>query len=75
MLNSFLCISFQWYSVNTKDLPADMCERFIQLHEDEATKEFLDNCYVKADWILTQIMHLVVKAALSLVLTNTSING
>ena len=65
----------QWYEVDTDKLPAEISTKFIQMEEDETTKQFLDNCYLKADWIITQLMHLTVKAALGFIMTNTSING
>ncbi len=66
---------FQWYKVDVSKLPADLCEHFMQSDEDEETKTFIESCYDKADWVVTQMTHLLVKSFLSWFMTPTSING
>ncbi|KAL4234759.1 Methyltransferase-like protein 9 [Mactra antiquata] len=64
-----------WYFVKRSSLPADLCDSFVQLHQDGETGDFLENCYEKSDWVFTQIYHSFAKAFLSWFMENTSING
>ena len=66
---------FQWYYIDKSKLPENICERFIQFHQDDEASEFLENCYEKADWVLVQIGHSLAKSVLSWFMTATSING
>ncbi|WAR11794.1 METL9-like protein, partial [Mya arenaria] len=54
-----------WYSVDHSRLPEWMCDHFVQLSEDSETRDFLENCYEKSDWVVTQIYHSLAKAFLS----------
>ena len=67
--------TFQWYGLDVTKMPEDVCERFVQFTEDAETKEFLENCYEKSDWLFTQLYHLMFKALLRWFMTQTSING
>ncbi len=49
--------------------------KFIQFNEDLETKEFIDSCYVKSEWFLTQLFHSVMFTVLKFFMANTSING
>ncbi|XP_052817997.1 uncharacterized protein LOC128244019 [Mya arenaria] len=64
-----------WYSVDHSRLPEWMCDHFVQLSEDSETRDFLENCYEKSDWVVTQIYHSLAKAFLSWFMETTSING
>ncbi|XP_029637362.1 methyltransferase-like protein 9 [Octopus sinensis] len=64
-----------WYKVNLKRIPEHMHKKFYCLHQDEETKEFLEGCYEKADWIFTQIFYSLFRSVLSWFMTNTSINA
>ena len=55
--------------------PSDVCNLFLQSHQDSATEEFLHTCKEKSDWLFTQMYHGVVATLLSLFMTQTSING
>ncbi|XP_061196972.1 protein-L-histidine N-pros-methyltransferase-like [Saccostrea echinata] len=64
-----------WYSFDRARVSADVCECFIQFHQDAETEQFLSDCYEKADWIFTQLYHSIAKSILSWFMTSTSING
>lgn len=64
-----------WYSFDRAKVTDDVCERFIQFHQDEETQQFLSNCYEKADWLFTQLYYSVAKSVLGWFMTSTSING
>ncbi|XP_045192479.1 protein-L-histidine N-pros-methyltransferase-like isoform X2 [Mercenaria mercenaria] len=64
-----------WYFVKRSNLPADLCDSFLQLDQDSETMDFLENCYEKSDWVFMQIYHSVAKSLLSWFMENTSING
>lgn len=68
-------LSLQWYSFDRAKVTDDVCERFIQFHQDEETQQFLSNCYEKADWLFTQLYYSVAKSVLGWFMTSTSING
>ncbi|KAL8590549.1 hypothetical protein ACOMHN_010985 [Nucella lapillus] len=65
----------RWYSVDKDKLSEEMYDKFVALNEDEETKEFLDHCYEKADWIFTQLFHSLAQMVLGVFMTKTSING
>ena len=71
----YYVLYFQWYQVKLEDFSPDLCDKFVQFHEDVETKVFLDNCYAKSDWLLTQMYHLLAKSLLSWFMNTTSING
>lgn len=70
-----MALSLQWYSFDRAKVTDDVCERFIQFHQDEETQQFLSNCYEKADWLFTQLYYSVAKSVLGWFMTSTSING
>lgn len=65
----------EWYCVNENRLSAELREKFLSLHEDDETKQFLRLSSEKSDFIFVQIYHTIVKCFLSWVLNNTTING
>ncbi|XP_076470217.1 protein-L-histidine N-pros-methyltransferase-like isoform X1 [Babylonia areolata] len=65
----------RWYHVDQGKLSEELCEKFVALNEDEETKEFLEHCYEKADWIFTQLFHSLAQMVLGVFMTKTSING
>ena len=50
-------------------------DRFIEMFEDEATKEFINSSVDQADSVLTQMWHSLAKSVLSFFYTQTDING
>jgi len=65
-----------WYTVDLQSISDDRIRnKFQQLSADEETKAFLEQSFDKSDWIFTQIYHNVAKAFLSLVYSQTDING
>jgi len=65
-----------WYEVNLANIKDDrILSKFIQLDADKETQEFIDQSVDKSDWILTQIYHNFAKAVLSMLYTQTDING
>ncbi|KAH3771347.1 protein-L-histidine N-pros-methyltransferase-like [Dreissena polymorpha] len=64
-----------WYCVEKSILSEAISEKFVQFHEDPETHEFLSKCYEKADWVFTQLYHLLAKSVMSWFMENTSING
>ncbi|XP_038067322.1 methyltransferase-like protein 9 [Patiria miniata] len=65
----------KWYNCNLDDFPEDLRVLFHQCHMDSATEKFLDSCYQKSDWIITQAWHSLAKAFLGFFMSSTSING
>ena len=76
----------QWYAVDpsnlgknpTKAEHAEMrriVEHFVEMYEDEATKEFISDSVDQADSVLTQMWHSLAKSVLSFFYTQTDING
>ena len=52
-----------------------MSERCIISYQDNDTKQFIENCIEKADWIITQIVNSLLQFFLMFFMTKTSING
>ena len=50
-------------------------KKWIQLKQDEQTLNFLEHCYDKSDWVLTQLYHSIATSVLNWFMTKTSING
>lgn len=76
----------QWYAIDpsnlgkspTKDSRVEMrriVEHFVEMYEDEATKEFISDSVDQADSVLTQMWHSLAKSLLSFFYTQTDING
>jgi hypothetical protein len=64
----------QWYIIpDLHQLPQS--SKFLQLNEDAETKQFIDNCYEKSDWFITQIIQSAIMSFLKWFMTNTSVNG
>ncbi|KAK2155479.1 hypothetical protein LSH36_239g03020 [Paralvinella palmiformis] len=64
-----------WYYIDEDQVPVELCEKFIQFHEDVETKKFLQSCFEKSDWMMTQLYHVIAKSLLSWFMNTTSING
>ncbi|KAJ0178396.1 hypothetical protein K1T71_006219 [Dendrolimus kikuchii] len=65
----------QWYQVRKDRLTPELEEKFVQLHPDEETKEFLSQSIDKSTWVWTQIWYLLAKAVLKHFWSITDING
>jgi hypothetical protein len=50
-------------------------DSFIEMYEDEATKNFISDSVDQADSVITQLWHSLAKSILSLFYTQTDING
>ena len=50
-------------------------DRFIEMFEDEATKDFISSSVDQADSVITQLWHSLAKSLLSFFYTQTDING
>ena len=70
-----VCFPLQWYELDTSGMPEELEMKFLQSKEDDETKEFLANCYDKAEWIFTQLYHMVARSVLSWFMSSTSANG
>ncbi|XP_041454107.1 methyltransferase-like protein 9 [Lytechinus variegatus] len=64
-----------WYSCDTSKLPDWLASKFVQSNLDQRTEAFLDGCYEKSGWMLTQMWHSLAKSALSFFMSTTSVNG
>ncbi|XP_025076062.1 methyltransferase-like protein 9 isoform X1 [Pomacea canaliculata] len=64
-----------WYNIDSKKLPEDLCQRFVQFQQDEETTQFLRHCEEKADSIFTQIFQSIARSVLSWFMSKTSVNG
>ncbi|VDP42603.1 unnamed protein product [Schistosoma mattheei] len=64
-----------WYDYRAEYVDFELRDKFIKSKQDEETCEFLNNCYVKSDWLFTHFYHAVAKAVLTWFMTSTSING
>jgi hypothetical protein len=60
---------------NLDQLTSTIKDKFLELNEDQETKVFIDNCYEKSDWFLTQLFHSMFLTILKWFMTTTSING
>jgi len=65
----------QWYTLETSSMSDELKKKFLQSTEDEETKEFLTNCYEKAEWIFMQLYHSLARSLLSWFMSSTSVNG
>ncbi|OWR49527.1 putative sodium/solute symporter [Danaus plexippus plexippus] len=65
----------EWYRVDKSLLSEDLQKKFIQLHPDEETKQFLSSSIDKSSWVWTQIWYMLAKAVLKHFWTITDING
>ncbi|CAH2039758.1 unnamed protein product, partial [Iphiclides podalirius] len=65
----------RWYRVDTTRISEDLKKKFVQLHPDEETKEFLSVSIDKSSWVWTQIWYLLAKAVLRHFWSITDING
>ncbi|XP_013391027.1 methyltransferase-like protein 9 [Lingula anatina] len=64
-----------WYQFNQQRLSKEMCDMFLQTHQDPETCQFLENCFNKADSIFTQLAHTLAKSVLTWFMTQTDANG
>ncbi|KAK2191304.1 hypothetical protein NP493_54g00026 [Ridgeia piscesae] len=64
-----------WYTLETSSMSDELKKKFLQSTEDEETKEFLTNCYEKAEWIFMQLYHSLARSLLSWFMSSTSVNG
>ncbi|XP_072169168.1 protein-L-histidine N-pros-methyltransferase-like [Diadema setosum] len=65
----------KWYSCDLNKLPQWLSTKFVQCSLDQGTELFLDQCYEKSGWFLTQAWHSVAKGFLTYVMSPTSANG
>lgn len=65
----------EWYRVNRDRLSPELQQKFVQLHPDEETKQFLSASIEKSSWVWTQIWYLLAKAVLKRFWSITDING
>ncbi|XP_059053784.1 protein-L-histidine N-pros-methyltransferase isoform X1 [Achroia grisella] len=65
----------EWYRVDSTRLSPELRQKFVQLHSDEETKEFLSTSIDKSSWVWTQIWYLLAKAVLKHFWSITDING
>lgn len=65
----------KWYSCDVGKLPEWLSSKFVQCSLDRSTELFLDNCYEKSGWLLTQMWHSAAKGVLSFIMSTTSVNG
>ncbi|XP_060802580.1 protein-L-histidine N-pros-methyltransferase isoform X2 [Amyelois transitella] len=65
----------EWYRVEQNGLSPELKKKFVQLHPDEETKEFLSSSIDKSSWVWTQIWYLLAKAVLRHFWSITDING
>ncbi|XP_053606616.1 protein-L-histidine N-pros-methyltransferase isoform X2 [Plodia interpunctella] len=65
----------EWYRVEKIQLSPELKKKFVQLHADEETKEFLSSSIDKSSWVWTQIWYLLAKAVLKHFWSITDING
>ncbi|XP_050672122.1 protein-L-histidine N-pros-methyltransferase isoform X2 [Leptidea sinapis] len=68
-------IDKKWYNVDKSKLSQEMQEKFVQLHPDKETQEFLSESIDKSTWIWTQLWYLLAKSVLRHFWTTTDING
>jgi hypothetical protein len=66
---------FQWYEVDKSRLDPELQNKFVQLHADEETRDFLSASIDKSTWVWTQIWYLLAKAVLRHFWSVTDING
>ncbi|CAG9855682.1 unnamed protein product [Phyllotreta striolata] len=64
-----------WYQCNFSLLSTSLATKFVQLHPDEDTLQFLKQSEKKSDWVFTQVWHSLIKLVFGLFMTQTSING
>ncbi|XP_038206173.1 methyltransferase-like protein 9 isoform X1 [Zerene cesonia] len=65
----------EWYQVDKNQLPPEAQEKFIQLHPDKETQEFLTTSVDKSSWVWTQLWYILAKSFLRHFWTTTDING
>ncbi|XP_066289434.1 protein-L-histidine N-pros-methyltransferase-like isoform X4 [Branchiostoma lanceolatum] len=65
----------EWYSCDVSLLSETLQPKYLPLHFDTETEEFLQGSREKSDWVFTQIFHSVVSTLLSMFVSVTSING
>lgn len=64
----------QWYQlIDLETLP--QFAKFVLLNEDQETTNFIDQCFEKSDWFITQFFHSIMISMLKLFMATTSING
>ena len=67
-------IFWKWYRLDgVEDLP--QFQKFILFNEDNEVKQFIESCFEKSDWFLTQLFHSMMISILKWFMANTSING
>ncbi|GIY85176.1 uncharacterized protein CDAR_310071 [Caerostris darwini] len=71
----FLGIIIQWYDVDLDLVDCEIKDVFFPSQEDDETEDFLENCFEKSDWLMTQIFHALARSLLCWFMSRTSING
>ncbi|GFS55402.1 uncharacterized protein TNCV_1626921 [Trichonephila clavipes] len=64
-----------WYDVDLDLVDCEIKDFFFPSHDDDETEDFLQNCFEKSDWLLTQIFHALARSFMCWFMTRTSING
>ena len=76
----------QWYAIDPTNLGKSpskndrlemrrIVESFVEMYEDDSTKEFISDSVEQSDSVLTQMWHSLAKSVLSFFYTQTDING
>ena len=52
-----------------------IAEKFIELNEDDETKDFIEKSQQKSEFFLTQLMHSLVMSVFQWFMSVTSVNG
>ncbi|XP_047503657.1 protein-L-histidine N-pros-methyltransferase isoform X2 [Pieris napi] len=65
----------EWYQVDKSKLSPELQEKFVQLHPDKETQEFLSTSIDKSSWVWTQLWYILAKSFLRHFWTTTDING
>ena len=68
----------KWYTCDMQlivSLKPDLVDKFIQMELDDETNKFIDTCYQKSEWFVTQLYHSIARSFLNLFMTSTSTNG
>ncbi|GFS50743.1 uncharacterized protein NPIL_169661 [Nephila pilipes] len=65
----------KWYDVDLDFVDCEIKDLFFPSQDDDETEDFLQNCFEKSDWLLTQIFHALARSFMCWFMTRTSING
>ncbi|XP_055953709.1 protein-L-histidine N-pros-methyltransferase-like [Argiope bruennichi] len=65
----------KWYDVDLDLVDCEIKDVFFASRVDDETEDFLENCFEKSDWLMTQIFHALVRSLMCWFMSRTSING